>query len=92
VVWHLRRTHPGVPVEDERSVVFRVVKNLLESGLVVAGWPTPDSCGFIPWSLTTNETLARIEAEWDALGRDPTIGGIVWFTTSEAGDRLFADD
>jgi hypothetical protein len=32
--------------------------------------------------MPPQEVIARIEAEWTGLGRDPNIGQIVWFTAA----------
>ena len=72
---------------EVRRITLRLVQELLESGLVQAGSPTPDGRGFEPWSLGACESLARIESEWGALAREPNIGEIVWFTATEKGER-----
>jgi hypothetical protein len=72
---------------EVRRLTLRLVQELLEAGLLQAGSPTPDGRGFEPWSLGPRETLARIESEWDALGREPNIGEIVWFTATEKGAK-----
>ena len=50
---------------------------------------------FEPWSLSVHETVDRINRESDAVGRDPNIGDILWFTSTEKGDtqaEQFAKD
>jgi hypothetical protein len=42
---------------------------------------------FVPWQLTIPEALARIEREWRALGRDPSLGDICWFNNTPAGNE-----
>jgi len=34
---------------------------------------------FAVWQLSIDETIARIEREWLALGREPNLGEIAWF-------------
>src|SRR5438552_3355910 len=62
---------------DVRDLTLRLVEKLLDSGRIVAGKPTPDGQGFIPWSEDKKQAMARIAKEWDALGREPNIGEIV---------------
>ena len=66
---------------------LNVLRPLLEEGLVQAGHPAPDGRRFVPWPLPAAEVIGRTKREWDALGREPNIGDIVWFTTTEKGDR-----
>jgi len=66
--------------EKMRELTLEIVADLLVSGKIEAGWPTAEG-GWEPWKLSPAAVLARIEAEWDALGKDPNIGSeIVWFT------------
>lgn len=92
ILWLLRHQYPSTDSADEQTIVLRTVEDLLESGLVVAGSPASDWRGFTPWTEQPSAIIARVKSEWEALGRDPTIGEIVWFTTSPAGDRLMRKD
>lgn len=66
--------------------ILDILYGLLSSGLVQAGLPTLDG-GFEPWPFDPEEALARIESEWQELGRDPDIGEIVWFAVTEKALR-----
>ena len=70
-----------------RTVTIPVLKELLRDFDVKVGDLTI-ARGFTPWDLGTEESLQRIDREWEALGRDPTIGEIAWFTrlTSLSGE------
>lgn len=82
IIRHLRITFgENLDADRVRAAVMEIVADLLRSGTVKAGFPAPDGRGFEPWDLSPGAVIARIEAEWDALGREPTIGDIVWFTT-----------
>ena len=74
------------PVEV-RCMTLGLVQDLLQDGLVRVGFPTLDGRGFEPWSLEPGEVTYRINLEWDALGREPNIGEVVWFTTTEKGTK-----
>jgi hypothetical protein len=68
------------PVEV-RAATLDLVRVLLAEHGIEAGFPAPDGRGFLPWSSRPDETIDRIARGWDALGRDPNIGEIVWFNT-----------
>jgi hypothetical protein len=78
--------------EDPRLVsppaALRVLKPLLEEGLIQAGFPTSDSRSFEPWRMPVEMILERILLEWKILGREPTVGEVVWFTTTNKGNSL----
>ncbi|HZT78802.1 MAG TPA: hypothetical protein VFA26_01160 [Gemmataceae bacterium] len=80
----------GVDPQEARRITLELIREFLQSGLIQAGFPTPDGRGFTPWRMAPDEVLTRVNAEWDALGREPNIGEIVWFTTTEKGDRALA--
>ncbi len=62
-----------------RAAVLDCVRNLLESGEVVAGYYKPDGKGIEVWDIPIADILARIDDEWDKLGREPNIGEIAVF-------------
>jgi hypothetical protein len=67
---------------DTRAVTLRLVRGLLGERGMQVGQPAPDGRRFIPWGLAPDQALRRIEQEWSALGRDPDIGEVAWFTSS----------
>lgn len=74
--------------EDPKSVrdmTIKVIAELLRQGFIKAGIPRI-SGQFEEWGLNPEQTIGRIEEEWDKLEAEPNIGDIVWFTTTEAGD------
>ncbi len=78
---------PSASGSEIRAETLAVIGELLEKGLLLAGFPKENGKDFEPWSGSSKEVIARIDAEWAALGREPNIGEIVWFATTEAGDR-----
>jgi len=69
-----------------RAVTLSILKELLAQGLIRAGIPHTTG-DFEEWNLSPVKTLQRLEHEWDGLGREPNIGDIVWFTSTEKGEK-----
>ncbi len=79
IVSSLREQHGVVSETSRRKLALEVIERLLEEGLEVvdfhrgrgwAKWPDQD----------LHHVLARVEREWDALGKEPSLGDICWFT------------
>src|SRR5438105_1289071 len=69
--------------DQTRALTLGLVRRLLRDPKILVGHPAPDGRHFVPWKLTPDEACSRIDREWSALGREPTIGDVVWFTTTE---------
>jgi hypothetical protein len=74
----------GAATPDEtRDIALQLARRLvLERGMQV-GHPAPDGRHFIPWDLPPEQAISRIEKEWAALGREPNIGEVAWFTSPQ---------
>ncbi len=83
IVNHVRERFPDSSAQEIRQITLGVLDELLEKGIIQAGFPTPDGRSFEPWTTPAADTISRIEDAWEALHRDPTIGEVVWFTTPE---------
>ena len=68
----------STPAETQASAI-ELVRGLLDRGMHV-GFPAPDGKGFVPWTVSADAAVRRIEQEWSALGREPNIGELAWFT------------
>jgi hypothetical protein len=71
---------PGLTPRAARRATLCVVREAVREGRVVAGRfidRDEETRMFIPWQLPADEVVARIEAEWSTLGRDPNLGDIV---------------
>lgn len=66
-----------------RTLALGLVRSLLQERGIQVGWPAPDGRHFIPWNLTPDQAMRRIESEWTTLGREPNIGELAWFTSTE---------
>ncbi len=71
---------------EVRNETIKLIENLLNDGLIQAGIFS-DNGEFEIWELSTPKIIAKIQREWDALGRKPSIAEIVEFITTEKGDQ-----
>jgi hypothetical protein len=62
-----------------RARTLDCVRELLDSGEVVAGYYKSDGSGVALWNMSIPEVTSRIQQEWADLGREPSIGEIVVF-------------
>jgi hypothetical protein len=67
---------------ETRVLTLRLVRRLLQERGMQVGHPTPDGRQFVPWNISAEEAVDRIEQQWAALGRDPNIGEVAWFTSA----------
>jgi hypothetical protein len=67
---------------DIRRLTMEIVRGLLASGFEAVD--LRPGGGRIPWAdQRLDVVLARIDHEWDALGKEPDVGDIVWFDLPE---------
>ena len=64
---------------ETQATTLQLVWGLLNRGMFV-GYPAADGVGFVPWEVSAEGAIRRIEQEWSALGREPNIGEVAWFT------------
>jgi hypothetical protein len=76
-------------LDDEtlRKVTLELLSELLEAELIQAGYPSLEEKSFNVCSLSPKELIVKIEKEWLKLGREPRLGDIVWFVTTDKGDK-----
>lgn len=68
---------------ETRALTLRLVRSLLSEPGMQVGHPAPDGRHFVSWDLSPDDAVSRIEKEWSALGREPTIGEVAWFTSAQ---------
>ena len=79
VRFDLGSTNPA----QTRALTLRLVRSLLYDHGMQVGHPAVDGRHFLPWRLSADQAVRRIEQEWSALGRDPNIGEVAWFTSPD---------
>lgn len=81
----------GASTENQlRADTRRLLEPLLVNGLIEAGELDLDRGEFESWSDQGAAALERVFTEWEAHGREPSIGDIAWFQATAEGDRLAA--
>jgi hypothetical protein len=90
IISSVRDRFESITDSETRRVVIDIIRNLLTSDRIGAGQFTRDGdeMVFEFWSLSPDEAVDRIGREWDALGRDPIPGEVVWLTSLENGGAL----
>ena len=79
VIKEAKDLNPDANDVELRSLALCLVRDLLLAGFE-AGNPPYSPSGYQPWlDQDLDHVIARIEYEWNALGREPNIGDIVWF-------------
>jgi hypothetical protein len=66
-----------------QTSTLRLIRSLLSERGMQVGHPAADGRHFVPWDLSPDQAVSRIEKEWSALGREPNIGEVAWFTSAE---------
>jgi len=86
-IWQVREVKKEKDPDQRREKSMSLVKALLEEGFLYAG----DGKGNwkpIPWNSSVEDTISRIELEWDALDHEPNIGDIAHFSATHKGISL----
>jgi hypothetical protein len=65
-----------------QALTLQLVRRLLDERGMQVGHPASDGRHFVSWGLPPQEAVRRIEQEWSALGREPKIGEVAWFTST----------
>ena len=78
IVWVVKMDLKPDSASELRSLAIEILKAMLSRGFQI-GYLASKGSGFEPWSDQRAESVIdRVSAEWDALGREPTIGDIAW--------------
>lgn len=83
----IQAVEAGIDPVKLQDRTLKVLADLLEAGLIVAGVPDSNGC-WNGWDLIASDSIARIRREWDALGGLPMPGDVAWFVSTTHGDRV----
>ncbi|NGX33811.1 MAG: hypothetical protein K1060chlam1_00152 [Candidatus Anoxychlamydiales bacterium] len=75
-------------LEVLKNTTLEIVKNLLEEGVIEAGFLQKDNT-FKVWDKEIIEIIKEIKIKWDNLGRELYPHEIVWFDITEKGKKEF---
>ena len=93
-LWSLVKRIRRAGAADDSNILKTtqdLILPFLSEGAIIAGQLVRDDefhasrlegYEFHQWNMPPQEVIARIEAEWTGLGRDPNIGQIVWVTAA----------
>jgi len=82
VVWDIEQTVSAVTPDEAMRATLAIIRSaIIEDGILVGEVVEQDksSATFVPWQLSVDESIARIEREWSSLRRRPDPGEIAWF-------------
>jgi hypothetical protein len=84
-LWEVHEILGITDAEDARAKTLGIIRGYLEEGLIAPGFPIENGPDFAAWDLPPDETIAMIVGEWDRLEREPVMGDILWFITTDRG-------
>jgi len=86
IVGRLSRVHPSASTEVLLNETLEIARRLLDRGMVAGH--LAENGGFEAWiGLSPDAVVRRIKAEWEVLGRPPSISDICWFNRTDASDQ-----
>jgi len=79
----------GANTEDEiREISFVLTREVVQQGLMEIGDLLGEGGRFRKWDVSDQEALERVEREWIALGRNPSLGEICWLQNTCKGNEI----
>jgi hypothetical protein len=74
--------------EEIWDLSLTIIREVVQQGLMEIG-DLPDQGGRLNlWPMTSEECLDRVQREWHALGRNPSLGEICWLQNTDKGNAL----
>ena len=80
IVNEVKNSFPSFSPQEVHSKVVELLRKILAVPGIKAGFPTPNGKNFEAWQLAPEQVIEKVQVEWAALGRDPTLGEVAWFT------------
>jgi hypothetical protein len=71
--------------ETVRDLSIQLIRTLLESGFVEVGMVEKQK-GFIPWKVSVDDAMQRIERDWFSRPTGPGLGEVCWLNLTEKGE------
>lgn len=82
VLWDIEQTVPTVTADEAMRATLAVIREALAEGSTLVGEVVDqdeNTATFVPWQLSVEQAIARIEQTWSSLGRKPGPAEIAWF-------------
>jgi hypothetical protein len=80
VIRYVEDAFPGLSPERIREITLDLLRGLLNSGRIEAGFPDTNGVDFHPWPFPAEAVIEQIQRHWLPTGPRPNIGEIAWFT------------
>ena len=77
--------------DEIRDLSLRIIREVIKQGLMEVGDLPDEGRRLILWPITSQECLDRVEREWIALGRNPSLSEVCWLQNTAKGDALGED-
>ena len=74
--------------DEIRDLSLKIIREIVEQGLMEIGDLPDEGRRLKLWPMTPQECLDRVEREWKALGRNPSISEICWLQNTDKGNAL----
>jgi hypothetical protein len=71
-----------------RDSSIELITEAVRRGLMELGELDDRIRGFRKWRMSPDRAIARVRQEWEALGRNPSVGEICWLANTGEGDAL----
>jgi hypothetical protein len=74
--------------KEIRDLSLKIIHEVVQQGLMESGDLPEEGRRLKLWPVKPHECLDRVEREWNALGRNPTLWEICWFQNTDRGNAL----
>ena len=81
IIKHVKEDGIATQPAEVRKATYDIIRTMLNEGEIVAMNYSDNH--YHVWNLSTDAVIARIDKEWQQLGKEQNIGDIVWFTSKE---------
>ena len=82
--------YPNKSQEEVQLMTLEALQEILETGFMKIGmfeYIDEKNLEYQVWELDINNSIQRVEKEWNELRREPNIGEVAWLVTTEKGEK-----
>jgi hypothetical protein len=89
IVWRVKCVVGASSDVELRRMSLDLMRDLVQRGLMEIGdVDVSGKKGFTKWDMPIETALERVEREWKALGRDPSMWEICWLSNTDKGNEI----